>query len=115
VPRFPTKDPNQRILARQRRRFPHYYFYIRDEVSGPMVMRIGSLFPFQTTHYLNGHSFIEQELKRLHVSFRKDDNAFLPVEDPEALQAAGDRLSPEIIPKRLEYTILVSRAVSELR
>jgi hypothetical protein len=27
-------------------------------------MRVGSLFPFQTTYYLNGHSFIEQGLKR---------------------------------------------------
>jgi len=25
---------------------------------------VGSFFPFQTSYYLNGHSFIEQELKR---------------------------------------------------
>jgi len=53
-----------RCLARQRSRFTHYYFYIRDEVLGPIVMRVGSFFPFQTSYYLNGHSFIEQELKR---------------------------------------------------
>lgn len=34
-PKFPTRDPNHRILAPQRSRFTHYYFYIRDEVSGP--------------------------------------------------------------------------------
>jgi hypothetical protein len=34
VPRFPTADPDYRILARQRSRFTHYYFYIRDEVLG---------------------------------------------------------------------------------
>src|SRR5207244_2879502 len=28
VPKFPTKDPNHRILAHQRSRFTHYYFYI---------------------------------------------------------------------------------------
>ena len=39
VPKYPTKDPHHRILARQRSRFTHYYFYIRDEVLGPMVMR----------------------------------------------------------------------------
>jgi hypothetical protein len=38
VPKYPTKDPNHRILARQRSRFTHDYFYIRDEVLGPMVM-----------------------------------------------------------------------------
>lgn len=37
VPKFPTKDPNHRILAAQRSRFTHYYFYIRDEVLGPML------------------------------------------------------------------------------
>ena len=28
VPKYPTKDPNYRILARQRSRFTHYYFYL---------------------------------------------------------------------------------------
>ena len=67
VPKFPTKDPNHRILARQKSRFTHNYFYIRDEVLGPMVMRVATFFPFQTTYYLNGHSFIEQELNRAQV------------------------------------------------
>ena len=75
VPKYPTKDPHHRILARQRSRFTHYYFYIRDETLGPMVMRVASFFPFQTTYYLNGHSFIEQELNRVRIAFRKTDNA----------------------------------------
>jgi len=103
VPKFPTQDPNHRILAPQRSRFTHYYFYIRDEVLGPMVMRVASFFPFQATYYLNGHSFVEQELNRLQIGFRKSDNAFLAVDDPEALQAAADRLSPEIIRPRLDH------------
>ena len=37
VPKYPTKDPNYRILAHQRSRFTHYYFYIRDEVLGPIA------------------------------------------------------------------------------
>jgi hypothetical protein len=32
VPKYATADPNYRILAHQRSRFTHYYFYIRDEV-----------------------------------------------------------------------------------
>jgi hypothetical protein len=36
MPKYPTADPNYRILAHQRSRFTHYYFYIRDEVLGPM-------------------------------------------------------------------------------
>jgi hypothetical protein len=107
MPKYPTKDPHYRILAPQRSRFTHYYFYIRDEVLGPIVMRVASFFPFQTTYYLNGHSFIEQELNRAQIGFRKNDNAFLAVDDVAALQAAADRLSPEIIRKRLDYWTLI--------
>ena len=42
VPKYPTQDPNHRILRSQRSRFTHYYFYLRDETLGPMVMRVAS-------------------------------------------------------------------------
>ena len=74
---------------------------------GPIVMRVASFFPFQTTYWLNGHSFMEQELNRAQVGFRKNDNAFLAVDDVKALQAAADRLSPEIIRERLDYWTLI--------
>ena len=106
-PKYPTDDPDYRILRRNWSRYTHYYFYVRDEVLGPLVICVGSFLPFQTTYYLNGHSFIAGELQRQSVGFRKDDNAFLWVSDVEALQAAADRLSPEIIRKRLDYWTLV--------
>lgn len=107
VPKFPTQDPNHRILAVQRSRFTHYYFYIRDEVLGPIIVRVASFFPFHATYWLNGHSFIERELVRAGIAFRKDDNAFLAVDDVTALQAAADRLSPAIIRKQLDYWTLI--------
>src|SRR5215469_11914046 len=61
----------------------------------------------QTTYYLNGHNFIEQELNRKKIAFRKNDNAFLAVDDVRALQAAADRLSPAIIRQRLDYWTLI--------
>ena len=64
---------------------------------------MATFFPFQTTYYLNGHSFIEQELNRANIAFRKNDNAFLAVDNVEALQAAADKLSPAIIRERLDY------------
>ena len=103
MPKYPTKDPNYRILANQTSRFTHYYFYIRDEVLGPIIVRVASFFPFHATYWLNGHSFIEQELNRSKVGFQKNDNAFLAVDDVAALQAAADRLSPAIIRKQLDY------------
>jgi hypothetical protein len=107
VPKYPTQDPNHRILAHQRSRFTHYYFYIRDEVLGPIIVRVASFFPFHATYWLNGHSFIERELRRAAIAFRKDDNAFLAVDDVAALQAAADRLNPAIIRKQLDYWTLI--------
>jgi hypothetical protein len=107
LPKFPTDDPNYRILKRHRTRYTHYYFYIRDEVLGPLVVCVGSFLPFQTTYYLNGHHFLERELRRQGVRFRRDDNAFLWGSDPRALQAAADRLSATIIRQRLDYWTLI--------
>jgi len=107
MPKYPTQDPNHRILAHQRSRFTHYYFYIRDETLGPVVMRVASFFPFHASYWLNGHSFIERELSKAGIGFHKNDNAFLGVEDLTAPQAAADRLSPQIIRKRLDYWTLI--------
>ena len=107
MPKFPTQDPNYRILAHQRSRFTHYYFYVRDEVLGPIIVRVASFFPFHATYWLNGHSFIERELIKAGIGFHKNDNAFLAVDDVAALQAAADRLRPQIIRKLLDYWTLI--------
>jgi hypothetical protein len=103
IPRFPVDDPHYRILTRQRSRYTHYYFYLRDEVLGPMALCVGSFLPFAITYYLNGHNFIEPQLERAGVDFRRHDNAFLGVADAKALQAAADRLSAQIIQKQLDH------------
>ena len=73
---------------------------------GPIALCVGSFLPFSITYYLNGHHFIEQQLRRAGVAFRKDDNAFLWVADPKALQAAADRSAPSSF-AQLEYWTLV--------
>ncbi len=95
------------ILHRHRSRYRFYYFYLRDDVLGPIIVRLGTFIPFEASYWINGHSAIERELQRQGVAFRKDDNAFLGVDSPSRLQAAADRLSGELIRKRLEYWTFV--------
>jgi hypothetical protein len=97
APKFPTQDPNFQFLRKHKSRYTHYYFYILDEVAGPMVLRVGSFLPFQITAYLNGHNFIEQQLRRQNIPFTKQDNRFVCVGDPKALQKAADRLTGDIM------------------
>lgn len=106
-PKFPTQDPNYRILRQQRSRYTHYYFYILDPVAGPMVLRVGSFLPFNVTGYFNGHNFIERELIRRNVPYHKDDNRFISVRDPHALQAAADRLSGQTLQERIDQWTLI--------
>jgi hypothetical protein len=56
MPKYPSADPNHRILSPQRSRYTHYYFYIRDQVLGPIALRVGSFLPFPITYYLTEYS-----------------------------------------------------------
>jgi hypothetical protein len=107
APKFPTPDPNFQFLRKHKSRYTHYYFYIVDEVAGPMVLRVGSFLPFQVTAYLNGHNFIERQLRRQNIPFTKEDNRFVCVGNPKALQKAADRLSGKIIQERIDYWALI--------
>jgi hypothetical protein len=46
---------------------------------------------------------LQQELNRAQIGFRKNDNAFLAVDDVADLRAAADKLSSAIIRERLDY------------
>lgn len=102
-PKFPVEDPSWRKIAPQRSRYTHLYFYLIDEVLGPLAMRIGAYLPFYATYYLNGHDMIAPMLEAEGVPFRMKDNAFVSVADPGALQAAADRIDPRLIQERLDY------------
>ncbi len=106
-PKFPTQDPNYRILRQQRSRYTHYYFYILDPLAGPMLLRVGSFLPFNVTGYFNGHNFIERELIRRKIQYHKDDNRFISVSDPQVLQAAADGLTGELLQERIDHWTLI--------
>jgi hypothetical protein len=114
IPKFPTKDPHYTLLRKTRSRFTHYYFYIRDPQLGPMILRIASFLPFGATYWINGHSFLEAELNRTGICFRKKENAFLAVNNPKALQEASERLTPELLKERFDsWTFLLGPKFSK--
>jgi hypothetical protein len=47
MPKYPTADPDYRILSRQRARHAYHYFYIRD--SGALVRLVGPPCPSRPT------------------------------------------------------------------
>jgi hypothetical protein len=96
-------DPAYRLIRAARKRFLHYYFYLLDAVLGPMSLRVATFLPFTLACFLNGHSFLAQELTRAGITFRKDDNAFLGVDDLAALEAAAERLTPRLIAQRCDH------------
>jgi hypothetical protein len=98
-------DANYRQIKACRKRFLHYYWYVLDPVMGPMSIRVASYFPFNVTCYLNGHSFVAQELTREGIRFRKADNAFLAVADVATLQAVADRISANLLQRRCDYWV----------
>ena len=103
VSKTPGGPADYPILHKHRSRYRFFYFYLRDPVLGPMIVRIGTFLPFEASYYLNGHSYMELQLRRQGIAFRKEDNAFLAVDDVPALQRAADRLNGGLIQKRLNY------------
>jgi len=63
-----------------------------------MVMRVASFFPFQTSYYLNGHSFIEQQTAQQQVGsqiLREIRDAVLARSEGSPRQLRGRRQNDE--------------------
>ena len=99
----PPSGDDYRIINRATKRFLHYYFYILDPVMGPMSLCVASYLPFTVSCFLNGHSFVAQELRRAGVRFQMDDNAIVRCADPDQLSAAAERLDEKILRQRAGY------------
>lgn len=103
VPRRGRDGLKHILLHKHRSRYRFYYFYLRDEILGPMIVRMGTFIPFEASYWINGHSYVEGRLQKAGLAYRKDDNAFLWVEEAAQLQAMADELSGETIQRRLNY------------
>lgn len=68
----------------------HYYFYLRDEQAGRAFLKFCSYAPFAGRLYLNGHSWLQRQLRRRGVAFSELDNGLLTCADPAAAQRLAD-------------------------
>jgi hypothetical protein len=68
-----------------------FYFYFMDREFGLMHVRIQAWFPLTVQVALNGHEWLARKLDRHGIGYRKQDNAFLEISDPERAQKFADR------------------------
>ena len=99
----PPSGDGYRIITRANKRFLHYYFYILDPVMGPMSLCVASYLPFTVSCFMNGHSYVAQELRRAGVRFQMDDNAIVRCADPDQLTAVAERLDERVLRQRADY------------
>lgn len=108
-PNKKENDPDN-FLAKTRKPFGHYYFYIHDEVLGNMCIRMASYLPFKVTAYLNGHSFIERYLKNTYGKksiYKKRDNAFVNITDINKMLEAKEHFTAHLIKERLDHWLKI--------
>jgi hypothetical protein len=79
----------------------------KEDYVRPYLLRMERRKLFGPYFIFHGHSCIAGQLQRPGAHFRKDNNAFLRTDNLQARQQAADRLSPEIIRKRLDYWTFV--------
>jgi len=69
-----------------------------------MILKVASFLPFQTTYYINGPRLsVSRDEPSQHALFRRKVIAFLAINNPDALQKAPDRFTPELWQDRFDY------------
>jgi hypothetical protein len=64
------------------------YYYVIDREFGLMHVKLQTWFPFTMQVYVNGHEWLARKLAAQGIAFRKVDNAFLWLADPQRAQQA---------------------------
>jgi hypothetical protein len=90
VLRYGIKKPQ---LEKSWRKCLHLYFYFMHPQFGLMHVRLQTFFPFTIQVYANGHEWLEKQMDKKKIAYRKVDNAFSWIEDPERAQDMANSLS----------------------
>jgi len=78
------------------------YFYLFDREFGFMHVRIPTWFPFSIQIYLNAHEWLAAKMEQHGIQYRKLDNAFLWIQDPERAQRFSNRFAKKNWPRILQ-------------
>jgi hypothetical protein len=97
------KDRPCLVNARRQQRV--LYFYYLDPRLGLIHIRLQTWFPFPVQVYVNGHSYLAQELLKRRISFTQQDNAFTALDDPKAAQKLADSFVRQNWPKILNRLV----------
>ena len=80
----------------------HYYIYFMDADFGLCYMRIPTWAPFRLQVYLNGHEYLERQMLKCGISFRKLDNCFVDINDFAKAQQLANSLDPMLLHEKLD-------------
>jgi hypothetical protein len=75
------------------RKCKFYYFYYQHSQLGLIHVRLQSWAPFDVQVCINGRSYLQRQLDRLGISYRKSDNCFNEIADLPIAQHQMDQLT----------------------
>jgi hypothetical protein len=97
------KDRPRLVNARRQQRV--LYFYFLDSELGLIYIRLTTWFPFTVQVYVNGHSWLAQQMLKQRLGFNLQDNAFTAFDDLPAAQELADSFA------HLNWTKILKRLV----
>jgi hypothetical protein len=84
------RDKKKLVLERRQRKCLHLYHYWLDPVFGFMSARLQSWFPFSIQLCLNGREWLSRQMDRRGMSYKREENCFLWLEDFQQAQSLMD-------------------------
>jgi hypothetical protein len=98
------KGRNYERLYDCRKPVKQYYSYFHDQLlGGPSYLKLSSHLPFQTEFYFNGHNAVQVQLDKKGIAYRRHDNAFVDVKDPDAIENAVKSLTGREVSNRINH------------
>jgi len=75
------RESQRLVLERAQRKCLHLYHYWIDPMFGFMSGRLQTWFPFSIQLCLNGREWLSRQMDRMGMSYKREENCFLRVED----------------------------------